>query len=95
MAKQSDFQKAINYIKRLIGNKDMKIPNSILDNLTNILGFNISIATITENVKEQEVTYTDVIVDDLFLYNYIKTNLKYIKKLFQNERAFSHTNLLF
>ena len=43
MAKQSDFQKAINYIKRLIGNKDMKIPNSILDNLMNILGFNISI----------------------------------------------------
>ena len=80
MAKQSDFQKAINYIKRLIGNKDMKIPNSILDNLTNILGFNISIATITENVKEQEITYADVIVDDLFLYNYIKTNLKYIKK---------------
>ena len=80
MAKQSDFQKAINYIKRLIGNKDMKIPNSILDNLMNILGFNISIATITENVKEQEITYADVIVDDLFLYNYIKTNLKYIKK---------------
>lgn len=80
MAKQSDFQKAINYIKRLIGNKDMKIPNSILDNLMNILGFNISIATIIENVKEQEITYADVIVDDLFLYNYIKTNLKYIKK---------------
>ena len=69
MAKQSDFQKAINYIKRLIGNKDMKIPNSILDNLMNILGFNISIATITENVKEQEITYADVIVDDLFLNN--------------------------
>lgn len=80
MAKQSDFQKAINCIKRLIENKDMKIPNSILDNLKNMLGFNVSIATITANIKEQEIIYTYVIVDDAFLLNYIKTNLKYIKK---------------
>ena len=73
MAKKlSDFEKVVNYIKRIINiEKSKEIPNEVLDDLRISLGFTISKAEIKEKVKEQEITYTDVVVDSAFFHKYL------------------------
>lgn len=80
MAKLTDLQKAINAIKRIVGNPKMIISDNILETINSSLGFTVSIATIKENIKEQQITYETVEVDDAFLFNYINKNKKHIKK---------------
>lgn len=73
MAKLNDKDKLINYIKNLINNKDLEIPNDTIENLEQSLGFKISKIDIIKNTREQILNVTDDIeVDYMFLLDYIK-----------------------
>ena len=53
-----DFDKLVNYIKKLIDcDKSYEIPDFIIEDLCKSLGFHISIATIENNVEEQNIIY--------------------------------------
>ena len=86
MAKKlSDFEKVVNYIKRIINiEKSKEIPNEVLDDLRISLGFTISKAEIKEKVKEQEITYTDVVVDSDFFRKYLFKHKKVIQQTLDN-----------
>ena len=67
MAKLNDKDKLINYIKNLIDNKDIEIPNDTIENLEQSLGFKISKIDIVKNTREQMLNVTDDIeVDYIF-----------------------------
>lgn len=77
--KLSDFDKAVNYIKKIIKcDNSIKIPNDILEDLRRSLGFNISLATIEQNIKEQHITYKEIIVDSVFFHKYMQKQRKVI-----------------
>ena len=68
-----DFDKLVNYIKKLIDcDKSYEIPDFIIEDLCKSLGFHISIATIENNVEEQNIIYEDKIVDFAFLHKYMQ-----------------------
>lgn len=78
--KLSDLDKLINYIKKTINAKDLEVPNETISKLQNSLSFEIAIADIEDNVEEQIITYTNTVVDFVFLHKYIQKRRNIVLK---------------
>lgn len=91
--KLSDLDKLINYIKKTINAKDLEVSDLEVSKLKNLLNFEIAIANIEDNIEEQIITYTNVIVDCAFLHKYMQKRRSIILKSLEQYSTLLKTDL--